>query len=559
MPAGTSTAPKRRSGSWVLVLLSVILGLLLIVAGIYAGIAKRYEEMFLPGSTINGIDVSGMTVSQAERALEDSQDSYTLTLIERDSVTETITGEEIDLALNLGNEVDDLLAEQNSWTWPMALLGYRTFTMTVDEMFSYDTAKLTEAITSLRCMDSSASTAPKDAYLSNYDAELGGVTIVEEVEGNLVDQDILLSAIVEAVGSLQTELDLEEIGCYVEPSVTSDDPTLIAKAQALNEYLGIVITYQMGDDTLTIDGSTLQNWLTFNDDGTVTLDESQVTTWVSNLRYNYATIFSNREFTTSYGETITVTGGDYGWWMDDDTTAQELIEAIENRQSGSMEPVWYQEAAVLGEGASGDFGNTYVEINLTAQHLYFYKDGELIIESDVVTGKNDATPTGTYSMTYKERYGTLVGENYSSPVSYWMPFSGNVGLHDASWRTSFGGTIYKTSGSHGCVNLPIETAKTIYENITDTCAIILYKLDGTESSTTSSQSYEEIAAAVVDAIDEIEAAGDITSSNYNVMSKRIEWAQAAYSSLSSSAKALVTNYSKLSAAVSALATYEASH
>ncbi len=559
MPAGTSTSPKRRTGSWVLVLLSVILGLLLIVAGIYAGIAKRYEEMFLPGSSINGIDVSGMTVSQAERALEDSQESYTLTLIERDSVTETITGDEIDLALNLGSEVDDLLAGQNSWTWPLALLGYRTSTMTVDEIFSYDTAKLTEAITSLRCMDSSSSTAPKDAYISNYDAELGGVAIIEEVEGNLVDQDILLPAILEAVASMQTELDLEELGCYVEPSVTSDDPDLIAQAQALNEYLGIVITYQMGDDTLTIDGSTLQNWLTFNDDGTVTLDESQVTTWVSNLRYNYATIFSNREFTTSYGETITVEGGDYGWWMDDDTTAQELIEAIENRQSGSMEPVWYQEAAVLGEGANGDFGNTYVEVNLTAQHLYFYKDGELIIESDVVTGKNDATPTGTYSLTYKERYGTLVGENYSSPVSYWMPFSGNVGLHDASWRTSFGGTIYKTNGSHGCINLPIETAKTIYENIPDTCAIIVYKLDGTESSTTSSQSYEDIAAAVVDAIDEIEAAGDITSSNYNVMSKRIEWAQAAYNHLSSSARALVTNYSKLSAAVSALASYEASH
>ncbi|MCD8381888.1 MAG: L,D-transpeptidase/peptidoglycan binding protein [Clostridiales bacterium] len=559
MPAGTSTSPKRRTGSWVLVLLSVILGLLLIVAGIYAGIAKRYEEMFLPGSTINGIDVSGMTVSQAERALEDSQDSYSLTLIERDSVTETITGEEIDLSLNLGSEVEDLLAGQNAWTWPLALLGYRTSTMTVDEIFSYDTAKLTEAITSLRCMDSSSSTAPKDAYISNYDAELGGVTIVEEVEGNLVDQDILLPAILEAVASMQTELDLEELGCYVAPAVTSDDPDLIAEAQSLNEYLGIVITYEMGDDTLTIDGSTLQNWLTFNDDGTVTLDESQVTTWVSNLRYNYATIFSNREFVTSYGETITVEGGDYGWWMDDDATVEALIEAIENKQSGSMEPVWYQEAAVLGEGASGDFGNAYVEINLTAQHLYFYKDGELIIESDVVTGKNDATPTGTYSLTYKERYGTLVGENYSSPVSYWMPFSGNVGLHDASWRTSFGGTIYKTNGSHGCVNLPIATAKTIYENITDTCAIILYELDGTESSTTTSQSYEDIAAAVVDAIDEIEAAGDITSSNYNVMSKRIEWAQAAYSSLSSSARALVTNYSKLTAAVSALAAYEASH
>ena len=196
-------------------------------------------------------------------------------------------------------------------------------------------------------------------------------------------------------------------------------------------------------------------------------------------------------------------------------------------------------------------------IHQIAQHLYFYKDGQLFLESDVVSGKNDGTPTGTYSFTYKERYATLNGENYSSPVSWWMPFSGNVGLHDASWRTNFGGTLYKSGGSHGCINLPIKTAKAIYENIdASTAAVIVYKLDGTERSDTSSQSYEDIASAIVNALDEISEEGDITSSNYQRMKKRIKWVQAAYSHLSGAAQAKVTNYDKLSDAVSALNSYE---
>ena len=545
------TETPRRIGSPVLVILSILLGLLLIGFGLYAGVSKRYESMFLPGSTVNGVDVSGMTVSQAERALEDSQGEYALTLLERDSVTETITGAEIDLNLSFNGKLDELLAGQNHWGWPVAVLGSRAYPMEMDTAFSYDPAKLTEAISNLHCMNSATSTPPRDAYLSGFNAEIGGVEIVPEVPGNLVDQSILLPAIQQAVASMQTELDLEALGCYMAPSVTADDPALQAEAAQLNEYLGISITYQMGEDTVEVNGRQLVEWLTFEDDGSVNVDE---------LAHDYNTIYATRTFMTSYGQEITVEGGDYGWWMDEPAEAEALIEQIENKESGVREPVWRQKGAALGVGGSRDIGNTYVEVNLTAQHLYFYKDGQLMLESDIVSGKNDGTPTGTYSFTYKERYATLNGENYSSPVSFWMPFSGNVGLHDATWRTQFGGSLYKSGGSHGCVNLPIRVAKTIYENIdAETAAVIVYKLEGTESSSTSSQSYDDIASAIVSALDEISDSGAITSGNYQMMKKRINWAQAAYSHLSSAAQSRVTNYDKLVEAVAALNSYERSH
>lgn len=125
-----------------------------------------------------------------------------------------------------------------------------------------------------------------------------------------------------------------------------------------------------------------------------------------------------------------------------------------------------------------------MEINLTAQHLFFYKNGSLVVESDFVSGnlaKNHGTPSGSFGVTYKAKDAVLRGEDYESPVSFWMPFNGGVGMHDASWRSTFGGTIYKRSGSHGCINLPYSAAKTIYENIEAGYPVLVYELPGTES------------------------------------------------------------------------------
>ena len=152
------------------------------------------------------------------------------------------------------------------------------------------------------------------------------------------------------------------------------------------------------------------------------------------------------------------------------------------------EPVYLQTAASR-EG--NDYGTTYAEVNLTAQHLFFYKDGKKILESDFVSGnqsKGYTTPPGLFSLTYKQRDAVLKGEGYASPVKFWMPFNGGIGFHDASWRNTFGGTIYKKNGSHGCVNMPYEAAKTLYENVYKGMPVICYNLEGTERSTAGSAS-----------------------------------------------------------------------
>ena len=149
---------------------------------------------------------------------------------------------------------------------------------------------------------------------------------------------------------------------------------------------------------------------------------------------------------------------------------------------GSNEPV---DCTPIYEGnliSEADLSNR-VEIDITNQHVWMYKDNTLIADTDCVTGNESAghsTPTGVYKLIYKERDRYLRGKNddgtnYCSFVKYWMPFNGGVGLHDASWRSKFGGDIYKNGGSHGCVNLPRSVAETIYNNIDSSYFIIVYK------------------------------------------------------------------------------------
>ena len=269
------------------------------------------------------------------------------------------------------------------------------------------------------------------------------------------------------------------------------------------------------------------------------------------LRKKYATIGRPRTFMTSYGVEVSFTGeqGDYGWWMNWTKEQEELREMLLAGISGERTPVWFQRANSFGEH---DYGDTYVEVNVTGQHVFFYKDGVLQMDTDCVTGnasRGNDTPDGVYVIKYKERNATLEGENYSSPVSYWMPFNGNIGLHDATWRWEFGSSLYLSSGSHGCVNLPYTFAKALYsmvqgkdedKGLVAGTPVIVYHLPNTESSSITTQNEQDLAQAVVDAIDYI---GEVKKTKE--CEKRITRARDLYNDLSRSGRDYVTNYDDL--------------
>lgn len=109
---------------------------------------------------------------------------------------------------------------------------------------------------------------------------------------------------------------------------------------------------------------------------------------------------------------------------------------------------------------------TYIKIIISEQRLYYYVNNKLVLETPVTTGKNNYTKTGDFRIRNKVRNATLKGEDYVSEVKYWMAYSGNsFGIHDASWRRKFGGQDYKWNGSHGCVNVPTDAARQLFEMV----------------------------------------------------------------------------------------------
>lgn len=125
------------------------------------------------------------------------------------------------------------------------------------------------------------------------------------------------------------------------------------------------------------------------------------------------------------------------------------------------------------EAYGDDCGTTYIEISIEQQMMWYYVNGDLYVETPVVTGNYNSmdTPKGHFYIQYKTTGAYLMGNAY---VDYWMPFYMGCGIHDSSWRDSYGGTIYKGNGSHGCVNTPYSAVKKIYNKAPSGEDVIVY-------------------------------------------------------------------------------------
>lgn len=475
-------AEHRKNGKKAAWIAACTAGILLVAAGgVYVGMSQKYKTRFFPNTQINGVDASGKTAAEVQERIAEGVNGYTLTITERNNQTETIAGTDIKLHAEFDGSLEKMVAAQNpfAWLWHMKQEEY-----TIGTMVAYDDAALESQIRNLSCLDPEKAVEPVNAKISEY-VSGQGYSIEPEQEGTAVEAEKLTQAVTGAIENLQDHLSLEEADVYEKPTVLKDDASLAEQLDKMNKYAKMSVTYQFGDSTETLNGDQIHAWLIANADGSVSVDSSKVSEYVSEMAKAHNTSNKAKTLKTSYGSTIQVSGGTYGWKINQAAETEALAAIIASGESTTREPEYSQKAASHG---ANDYGDTYVEINLTGQHLFFYKEGKLVVESDFVSGnlaKGWGTPAGSYPLAYKQKNAVLKGENYRTPVNYWMPFNNGIGMHDAKWRSSFGGTIYKTGGSHGCINLPPSVAKTIFDNISAGTPVICYNLPGTEKSTTS--------------------------------------------------------------------------
>jgi hypothetical protein len=452
-----------------------LLGIPLVVGYLFIG--YYYKNHFYRNTEINGVETSNMTSDVAEDAINEQVKSYALVINGRNGLSDTITGEEINLHTTYDESLSDLIDKQNVLTWPSSVLKHND--IEVETMLEMDESLLDKAIHELIFLKEENNIKPENASISDYGEN--GYEIIPENPGSEILVDKLKEEVLNAIVMLEPTMNLEEIEVYTKPEITSDHAQLKEAVDELNRIAGAKITYEFGDVTEIVDGSKISEWLSIDSDYKVSLNTEGVKEYVDYIGKTYNSFGRTREFKTSYGKVLQIKGGDYGWWLNRPAEVEELTKLIENGEQQKKTPVYFQTAQQYGKD---DIGDTYVELNLTAQHLFFYHEGKLILETDFVSGnesKNWGTPVGTYPVQYKENDATLVGEDYETPVKYWMPFNKNIGFHDASWRKDFGKDIYLTNGSHGCINMPPKMAKKMFEYIKRGVAVVVYELPGTEN------------------------------------------------------------------------------
>ncbi|MGH4051134.1 MAG: peptidoglycan binding domain-containing protein [Clostridium sp.] len=452
---------SKGTGNVIILIASILL--------IYLLVSLYFSKHFFFNTVINGIDVSLKSHEDTEYIIRSYVKGYKLMLAERNGEIEEILGKDIGMEYNEKNSIDKVYLRKSSFKWLNSIFKEREYN--VPNLFVYNKKKLQNKINGLNCLNTKI-IEPQNV---NFKYAFGSYKVIEEICGNKIIKDELYEDIEEGILKGVRKLDLNENLCYENPIFTlSSDKTLETK-NSLNQYVKAKITYKFGSEKQILDGNVIKEWLSIDKNLEPIISEIAVRKYVRELSRKYDTVGIARSFKTSMGKIVEVSGGLYGWQINGDAETEALLENIKLGNVFEKEPIYTQKALYRAEN---EIGNTYVEVNITRQYLWFYKKGKLITQGYVVTGnpnRGHSTVIGTYMLNYKQKGATLTGPGYEAPVTYWMPFFGNIGIHDASWRYSFGGEIYKTRGSHGCINAPIYLAKIIFDNIEEGTPIICYE------------------------------------------------------------------------------------
>lgn len=458
----------------------IIGGVLAVICLIYVAISVYFMSHFFVNTKINGKNFSGKTASDVEKYLQTNIKDYKLTILENEGRQDVISGSEIGLEYRAGTETEKLLKDQNGFAWPKAFFTENSRKVSVN--VSYNEESLNQRISQLSCLQTEQTSA------ENAKPEFDGnqYVIKPEVYGNAVDKERLTEQVKVHITEFQPQLDMVETKCYAKPKYVEDSKEVQEACDAMNKYVNASITYPM-NEPVVVDKALISQWLQVDGEMKVSLNTEAMKQWFTAFGDKYDTQGTTRTFTTPAGKSATVTGGTYGWSIDEDTELVNLQNSILNGEVVTREPAYYAVGTAAAHSGQ-DWGNTYAEVDMSAQHMWYVQNGQVVLETDVVTGEpipSRITPEGVYSLMWKQRDATLVGDikpetgkpEYETDVAYWMQVtSSGVGFHDAIWQTAFGGTLYQIpgTGSHGCINMPLDQAGALFNMIEPGTPVIFH-------------------------------------------------------------------------------------
>jgi len=436
------------------------LAILLIVAlGGYAFRSTHYADHFLPDTFINDTKVSGLTAQQANDLLHERYDAEEFTIKQDGKEWKTIKKADFGLETDFSDELENMIDQQNSWRWGVASLFPANQKLDLNtaafdkQTLNQQTKALDEELLSLN--DDKSKT--ENAKIEQDENEF---IIKPEQQGDELDTKQATKDLKQSLIDGKNEFDLDSY--KKEPAITADDKDLNKELDQLNSVAKTKGTYQINGEDVEIPQEKIMDWVVYKNDK-VTLDKDQIKQYVKELGDKYNTSKNNTTFDSTKQKEVSVEPGTLSWTIATDQETEELSKNILAGEDFKRAPI-VQGSADPSEPLIDD---TYVEVDLKNQHMWYYKNGDVFLDTDIVSGKpKTKTPTGVFYVWNKERDATLTGEDYESPVDYWLPIDWTgVGIHDADWQPTFGGDRWKVGGSHGCVNTPPDVMKKLFNDI----------------------------------------------------------------------------------------------
>ncbi len=477
MPASVGTDQMKKSRK---ILLTVIL-LCIVPVFLYLAVSWYYSRGFSINTWINGVYCTGKTIDAVNSELLEKTKAPSIIIMDRDGRRFTVTPADIGLEEDYTSALEAHLETQYSLLW-ITRCGDDSKTF-LKPQFTYDEQMLMAFWDALPFVKEERDMqAQVSIELSDEGYQLKNTTIerlneekaYDLLRGELMNMSQWYDPMDDEKDHLtEYVIDLKKAGVYEDSILSAEQKDIIVQWEKVQSVLKVEIVYDMGDEQISLKASDISQFLERGEDGSFKTEEDgrlylskqKVNDFIDTLADEYDTYKKERTFQSTRGDIITIKKGSYGTLIDRDKEKEYLYKALTNKVSEVHIPVYKRSAYHRGKN---DIGDTYIEIDMTEQKMYLYLKGECLVETAIVTGctaKHMGTPEGIYSVYSMQRNRTLKGADYEAKVTYWMPVNGNIGIHDAGWRKSFGGEIYKKSGSHGCINTPYEAMKQIYENV----------------------------------------------------------------------------------------------
>jgi len=453
-----------------------LFGFLLMMAA-FLFLTLYYRNNFPVNTWINGVYCTGKSVEEVNQELSVRAEAPVVRILDKEGKIYLIDLVETGYTADYTESLERFIRQQNLLSWLENIMLQKNHELLPKP--SVDEDKLRQILGELEPVrrESDCKTDVR-IYLS----ETEGWVLDNGLE-NRLDTELLFQRVMESVADGSYEVDMEQSGCVYDLPPTAWQMTLLSLWEKVNAFQQCGIVYDMGDLMMPLQGNISAGFLAvdqsglplLNEEGEPVVDPERVRDFISRLAEEYDTYGKEISFQSTRGDIVQVPGnGTYGTTIDQEAEFDYLMSALAEHREEVHIPAYIRQGLVRGKN---DIGDTYIEVDMTEQKMYYYADGELVFETDIVTGNTGrrmGTPQGVNFVYNKQRNRVLRGQGYASPVKYWVPVKGAIGIHDASWRSEFGGVIYKTDGSHGCINTPTEIMAQLYDSVEIGTPVVMF-------------------------------------------------------------------------------------